>query len=104
MHDAVTELQFSFVIPQDHPALAGHFPGNPIVPGVVILDQVLLGLKSHAEHFPLRLAQVKFQSMLRPEEKACVLYRFSEHQCHFSISTMAQSSIKILASGIVTLA
>lgn len=28
-------------IAADHPALPGHFPGNPIVPGVVILDHIL---------------------------------------------------------------
>ncbi|MES9903042.1 MAG: hypothetical protein ABW168_10200 [Sedimenticola sp.] len=36
----------SFTIPATHPSLAGHFPGNPIIPGVVILDHLLSILNS----------------------------------------------------------
>ncbi len=30
-----------FAISVDHPVLAGHFPGNPIVPASMILEQVI---------------------------------------------------------------
>lgn len=60
-----------FVIPASHPALPGHFPGHPVVPGVVVLDQVLTAVESmHGALGALRLAQVKFLRPLLPGETA----------------------------------
>ena len=35
------EYAHSIGIPADHPAFAGHFPGIPILPGAVLLDETL---------------------------------------------------------------
>ena len=56
-----------FVVPADHPSLPGHFPGQPIVPGVVLLDHVLdlvLGSGCHAT----ALLGVRFTAAVRPDE------------------------------------
>ncbi|GAB3101974.1 hypothetical protein [Lysobacter terrae] len=60
-----------FVIPPDHPSLPGHFPGRPLVPGVVVLEHVLAAIEAaHGPLRPLRLPQVKFQQPLLPGEHA----------------------------------
>ncbi len=57
------------VIPADHPSLAGHFPGTPIVPGVVILDEVATALTEwHPEYQVTGVRTVKFLLPLRPEQ------------------------------------
>jgi 3-hydroxymyristoyl/3-hydroxydecanoyl-(acyl carrier protein) dehydratase len=63
-----------FTIPSEHPSLPGHFPGNPVVPGVVVLDRVLDAVEAEAG-LPvgaLRLPQVKFMQPLLPGQPATV--------------------------------
>lgn len=70
--DEQTRQSTTIRIPASHPALAGHFPGNPIVPGVVLLDEVVAA----AEHWlgaglTVRgLRQAKFLVPLLPQETA----------------------------------
>lgn len=63
-----------FTIPHDHPCLPGHFPGRPIVPGVVVLDRVLAAIEAgHGGALgAMRMPQVKFAQPLLPGEEACI--------------------------------
>ena len=57
------------VIHADHPTLPGHFPDTPLVPGVVILDEVLAALIEWRENSQLTgIRTVKFLAPLKPEQ------------------------------------
>ena len=60
-----------FSIPFEHPALPGHFPGQPVVPGVVILEAVQTAIEHEAGALAAtRWPQVKFLQPLLPGEDA----------------------------------
>jgi 3-hydroxymyristoyl/3-hydroxydecanoyl-(acyl carrier protein) dehydratase len=56
-------------IDADHPSLPGHFPGNPLVPGVVILERVIEQvLAEHPGRKVSTIPQVKFLAPVTPEQ------------------------------------
>lgn len=70
--DAQTTHSATLSVPARHPALTGHFPGNPIVPGVVILEAVICAAEAWlgAGFHVIGLSQAKFLTPLQPDETA----------------------------------
>jgi 3-hydroxyacyl-[acyl-carrier-protein] dehydratase len=60
----------TFRIPATHPAFPGHFPGQPVVPGVVLLDRVAAALERWRGERIGAMAQVKFLRPLLPDQDA----------------------------------
>lgn len=65
-------VEADFSIAADHPSLPGHFPGQPVVPGVLVLDRVLAAAEALLGETPptLHMPQVKFVRPLLPEQPA----------------------------------
>jgi 3-hydroxymyristoyl/3-hydroxydecanoyl-(acyl carrier protein) dehydratase len=54
----------------EHPSLPGHFPGQPLVPGVLILEQVALALRAWRGQRLARVLEAKFMAPLLPGQSA----------------------------------
>ena len=95
----LSKLEITF--PLDHPTGPGHFPGNPIIPGAVLLAEVLrlmadsLGLNVS----PCLIKSAKFSHPTRPGD--CVAIEFSagagndiKFQCTVADNVVLTGSVK----------
>jgi 3-hydroxymyristoyl/3-hydroxydecanoyl-(acyl carrier protein) dehydratase len=68
------------IISADHPSLPGHFPGAPIVPGVVILEEVVTALTEWRSNCRVTgISTVKFLAPLKPEQPFTIILAAREH-------------------------
>jgi 3-hydroxyacyl-[acyl-carrier-protein] dehydratase len=66
--------------PLEHPCYAGHFPENPIVPGVLLLELVIDALGRGP---PRLVGNVKFHRVVKPGQSFTLQYREAGPQLSF---------------------
>ena len=100
----MSRIEFGFRVPADHPSLPGHFPGNPIVPGVLLLDGVMHALQQATGLRLSRLQQVKFIAALLPEEQAQAVCEIDGNRASFRVTAQRLGAAVAIAEGVGSLA
>lgn len=90
----------TLTIDAGHPALAGHFPGTPIVPGVVLLDETLRAVEQDAADTAKRwrISTAKFLSPVRPGEELTLAH---EPQADGSLRFTVSRNGQLVAHGVL---
>lgn len=87
-------------VPVDHPAFAGHFPGQPLLPGVSLLAEVLeavmqdAALSAAVGRSP-RLGTVKFLAPVRPGAVISLQFDVTANAVRFDV----READRLVASG-----
>ena len=92
----LTRFTRALLIQKHHPALAGHFPGNPIVPGVVLMDQIQRLWFEHTGKLVTVVWNAKFTSPLKSGVNCEVEYfEKNSGKVNFHVTTLDRTSTLI---------
>jgi 3-hydroxyacyl-[acyl-carrier-protein] dehydratase len=78
--DTGSTRQSVIQVPKDHPAFAGHFPGFPVLPGAVLLDEVLRAIEGQrgVDLTKWCITTAKFLSLVRPGDSLRLEHEISQ--------------------------
>ncbi len=97
----MTKQVLPLLIPSDHPAYVGHFPGQPILPGVVFLDeaQYALTFRERLQVAFTAIISAKFLNPVKPGEALRLSYATTAAAV-YSFEVLAGE--RVVASGVLT--
>jgi|SRR5262249_2019870 len=90
---------FELAVDLEHPSLAGHFPGEPIVPGAILLDHAI----SYVERsFAKRVSSVAVAKFIVPVRPRQVVVLTAEKTAYDRISLIgAVTDVKVLTATMI---
>ena len=83
----------------NHPTLPGHFPDAPLVPGVVILDEVVAALIEWRQDSQLMgIRMVKFLAPLQPEQ-AFTIFLSAKNERSAEVTFCCRAADHVIVEG-----
>ncbi len=87
-HISENKISADAVVPQDSPWFCGHFPGDPVLPGIAQLG-IIFDIIEHLRDFRLTgIKRVRFKKIIRPDDILNIRAVISEEKflsCSFKI-------------------
>ncbi|NBS16176.1 MAG: hypothetical protein EBT06_03660 [Gammaproteobacteria bacterium] len=89
-----------FLISADHPSLEGHFQGNPIVPGVTLLQEIKVRIEDEWPDLRITgIMRAKFIEVLKPNQTVHLVVSETnlglKFTCHHQDTQIATGHFKI---------
>ena len=98
------------VFPRDTPFFRGHFPGDPLVPGVILVESLaqLAGIVAGQGRRAMRLAAIrtmKFPNAVRPDETVMLdAQKLGAAAGLWQFAVEARVGTRVVAGGVIVLA
>ncbi len=95
-----TQNTCELTIPPEHPSYAGHFPGYPIVPGVVCLSLAIAAIEGaiSSEVSVQQLNAVKFTAPIFPGDALIVEYTLTASKLNLSVIKQTVKALSVTAT------
>jgi 3-hydroxymyristoyl/3-hydroxydecanoyl-(acyl carrier protein) dehydratase len=91
MKNADGEILVTWSVPENLPYFEGHFPGNPILPGVALLDLIQVLLDGQ---FQL-IKSAKFTEIIRPLDTLTIKAKLDPSNNFWSVQVFNQNDVSV---------
>ena len=96
-------IKLSFSVPQEHPCFPAHFPGQPIVPGALLMQWIFAQVRSqYPSHSIVTIKSMKFLKSLSPGDHCRLELKSDASLQTLSVACYCQSDL--ICKGVVGLA
>jgi len=101
------EFSVQLMVARQHPCYADHFPGQPVVPGALLLEWVSQYLIQHYPHLRVvGITSFKFFQPVFPEDLLKIIFQLSDDATFVRVECLRLSAIaepKLFAKGKISL-
>ena len=99
------KVDASLTFQHEFPAFSGHFPGNPVLPGIIQLASVRMLAARFLNHslVPSTLSNIKFREMIRPGQPVNISVSGSGNGLGWKVRFEITGDDVAIASGVMLL-